>query len=165
MGINLGIIDLLLALMIRQAPVYQTKSGWRLIHHSLLVASVLFFISPFIPLPIVTLVNIPVHSLLWLLVFLLPPLIRRIGVSFVATPAKPPHTTNSSRSTGSRSTSSTRSTSSRSNYSRPARKPTADQNSEKDSSDKSDDTSQESSENKPRRRPYRRRPSGTRRRV
>jgi len=88
--VSLGLTEALLALMIRRAKAYQTKRQWRLFHHSLWFASALFFLSLLIPISVTTLAAVPLRAVSWLVIIVLPPIVRRFGSGFVATPAQPP---------------------------------------------------------------------------
>ncbi len=86
----LALSEIIQAIMIRQGHVYQTKSKWRLIHHSLWIGGGLFLLTLLIPHDKVVANSIPLQALAWLIILPIPKLLQRVGVSFVATPAQPP---------------------------------------------------------------------------
>ena len=85
-----ALVSVALALMIRTGNVYQSKRQWRLVHHSLWIAGALFAATIFIPMSASVLGMLPVRVPVWLAILALPLIARRMGVSLVATPAKPP---------------------------------------------------------------------------
>lgn len=93
LAISLAFIEILLAIMIRQGHAYQTKSKWRLIHHSLLAGGVLFLLSLLIPFDKTLapfLPFLPLRVLAWGVIIVVPRLVQRFAVNLVATPAQPP---------------------------------------------------------------------------
>ncbi len=90
MPLSFAVIGIAIALMIRTGNVYQSKRQWRLVHHALWIASALFIASIFIPLSATLLFGLPVRVLAWLVILMIPIAARRMGVSLVATPARPP---------------------------------------------------------------------------
>ena len=140
--ISFALATALLALMVRNAHAYQNKSKWRLIHHSLWIGAGAYLLTLLIPQSWQILSGLPVRVLVCAAFFLLPPVIRKLGVSFVATPAKPPAAV---RSGGRRETQS----------SAPAAS----------SSQQSSDTPEGQSRRRYRRRPRRPNQGGSRRRV
>ncbi len=85
-----ALVGTALALMIRTGNVYQSKRQWRLVHHSLWVASAMFLATTLIPLTSTLFSIVPLRVLAWLVILTIPLIARRMGVSLVATPAKPP---------------------------------------------------------------------------
>lgn len=79
----------LLAVLIRVGQVYQSKHQWRLVHHSLWITSALLLGTAFIPASLFQGV-VSLQTLAWLVIFFVPLAVRRLGVSFVANPARPP---------------------------------------------------------------------------
>lgn len=90
LAISLAFIEILLAIMIRQGHAYQTKSKWRLIHHSLLAGGVLFLLSLLIPFDKTLTPYLPLRVLTWGVIIVVPRLVQRFAVNLVATPAQPP---------------------------------------------------------------------------
>lgn len=90
LAISLAFIEILLAIMIRQGHAYQTKSKWRLIHHSLLAGGVLFLLSLLIPFEKTLTPYLPLRVLAWGVIIVIPRLVQRFAVNLVATPAQPP---------------------------------------------------------------------------
>lgn len=90
LAISLAFIEILLAIMIRQGHAYQTKSKWRLIHHSLLAGGVLFLLSLLIPFDKTLTPYLPLRVLAWGVIIVVPRLVQRFAVNLVATPAQPP---------------------------------------------------------------------------
>lgn len=90
MPVCLALSEIIQAIMIRLGHAYQTKSKWRLIHHSLWIGAGLFLLTLLIPHDKVVANSIPLRTLAWLVVLPIPKLLQRVGVSFVATPAQPP---------------------------------------------------------------------------
>lgn len=88
--VSLAMIEALLAIMIRQGHAYQTKSKWRLIHHSLLAGCGLFLLSLLIPFDRSLTPILPLRVLAWGVIIVMPRLIQRFAVNLVATPAQPP---------------------------------------------------------------------------
>lgn len=90
LSVCFAVVGIAIALMIRTGNVYQSKRQWRLVHHALWVASLLFFATIFIPFSTEALFAIPLRVFAWFVIIMIPLLARRMGVSLVATPAKPP---------------------------------------------------------------------------
>lgn len=90
LAVSLALIEILLAIMIRQGHAYQTKSKWRLIHHSLLAGGVLFLLSLLIPFDKTLTPYLPLRVLAWGVIIVVPSLVQRFAVNLVATPAQPP---------------------------------------------------------------------------
>ncbi|MDZ7267311.1 MAG: hypothetical protein ONB48_08275 [candidate division KSB1 bacterium] len=88
----LALSEILQAIMIRQGHAYQTKSKWRLVHHSLWLSAGLFLLTLLLPHDQALANSIPVRTLAWLVILPIPKLLQRVGVRFVATPAQPPVT-------------------------------------------------------------------------
>jgi len=86
----LALVGVALALMIRTSNVYQSKRQWRLVHHSIWAASLLFLATAFLPSGKLVLGFVPVPAVAWFLILAIPLIARRMGVSLVATPAQPP---------------------------------------------------------------------------
>lgn len=80
----------LLAVLIRLGQVYQSKHQWRLVHHSLWITSALLLATVFIPSSLTIQGVVAVQTVAWLLIFFVPLAVRRLGVSLVANPARPP---------------------------------------------------------------------------
>ncbi len=87
--VSFAVTGVLLALLIRFGQVYQSKHQWRLVHHSLWITSALLLASVFIPANF-AFATVPVRSIVWLVIFCVPLAVRRLGVSLVANPARPP---------------------------------------------------------------------------
>jgi hypothetical protein len=85
-----ALVALALAYMIRTSAVYQSKRQWRLVHHSLWAAGALFIATIFIPYAMNLFSVLPLRVLAWFLILMIPLIARRMGVSLVATPARPP---------------------------------------------------------------------------
>ncbi|MGH7496977.1 MAG: hypothetical protein ACREOO_31900 [bacterium] len=88
--VSFAIVGIAIALMIRTGNVYQSKRQWRLVHHALWAASFLYIASIFIPFSTRVFSTIPLRELAWFMILMVPLVARRMGVSLVATPAKPP---------------------------------------------------------------------------
>lgn len=81
---------IIMAVLIRLAQVYQSKHQWRLVHHSLWITSLLLLATAFIPKSMNLAGFVSVQALAWLVISFVPLAVRRLGVSLVATPARPP---------------------------------------------------------------------------
>lgn len=88
--IGFALSGVLLAVLIRLGQVYQSKHQWRLVHHSLWITSALLLATAFIPASLTIKGIVTIQTLAWLVIFFVPLAVRRLGVSFVANPARPP---------------------------------------------------------------------------
>lgn len=87
---SFALTGVILAVLIRLGQVYQSKHQWRLVHHSLWITSVLLLATAFIPATLSIKGLVSVQVLAWLAIFFVPLAVRRLGISLVATPARPP---------------------------------------------------------------------------
>ncbi len=88
--IGFALSGALLAVLIRLGQVYQSKHQWRLVHHSLWITSALLLATAFIPASLSLNGVVTIQTLAWLVIFFVPLVVRRLGVSLVANPARPP---------------------------------------------------------------------------
>jgi len=87
---SFAVTGVVLAILIRMGQVYQTKHQWRLVHHSLWITSALLLASVLVPATLSIQELVPLRPLIWLVIFFVPLAVRRLGVSLVANPARPP---------------------------------------------------------------------------
>ncbi len=87
---SFAISGAILAVLIRMGQVYQSKHQWRLVHHSLWITSALLLATAFIPTRLSLAGIVSIQTLAWLVIFFVPLAVRRLGVSLVANPARPP---------------------------------------------------------------------------
>lgn len=88
--VGFALSGVLLAVLIRLGQVYQSKHQWRLVHHSLWITSALLLATAFIPASLTIKGVVAIQTVAWLFIFFVPLVVRRLGVSFVANPARPP---------------------------------------------------------------------------
>lgn len=87
---SFALVAMALAYMIRSGAVYQSKRQWRLVHHSLWAVGALFLATIFIPFSTNLLSVLPLPVAAWFVILVIPLIARRMGMTLVATPAKPP---------------------------------------------------------------------------
>ncbi len=104
LAISFGLIMLLMMFLVRRSHAYKSKTHWRLVHHALLIAGVLFLLSALVPLSFARFAEIPGRFLLWILALVATPILQRAGSGMVANPAQPQRASASTSSTSNAAT-------------------------------------------------------------
>ncbi|MEK7726821.1 MAG: hypothetical protein AAB354_00340 [candidate division KSB1 bacterium] len=121
---SFALSGVILAVLIRLGQVYQSKHQWRLVHHSLWITSALLLATAFIPASLSFKGVVSLQTLAWLVIFFVPLAVRRLGVSLVANPARPPAPRPASSGSNAHASSNSNSPASDSNRNHPSSVPT-----------------------------------------
>jgi len=107
LAVNFGLIMVLMMFLVRRSHAYKSKTHWRLVHHSLLIAGVLFLLSALVPFSFARVAEIPGRFGLWILALAATPILQRVGSGMVPNPAQPQRASTSASATSSTSSAAT----------------------------------------------------------